>query len=697
MLGARLIIGLIFTIILTLFIHFREPYTESLTVGNISKKPIFAKIDFKFADPSATAIIKYEAQRDIGNIYKIEQSDIEHVTNKFENYLVNHPNWRKGNDITFEEMYGHLKSITKLLIDAKFTDVRTVKKTNELKTPQDNFYTSYNIDGGNFKKLPNNFWEEVKKKLTKKNNININEHTIEFIINYLQECKWNIYNDIDEQLLHKRLIEKEIPEKFTHVKAGDLLLKYQEKITDRHIVMVNAMKKEFRNANDLWSLHLIIGSIFFSIITVILGSLYFYIQHREFFISAKNLTLYTIIISLLFIFIKLSEFTILLPALGLIEFIKYPVFLPFATILLYILINEEIALFSTFILTIIIGTTFAFNIKYYMIINMITSIIAIVVSKKIKKRKEIFFVNGKILISTFIVIIGYNFIDYKLFSMNTLIDLSAATINLLIISILLIIFLPILESMFSIITDMTLMEYTDPTNELLRRLSIEAPGTYQHSLSIGHISEGVANSIGANGFFCRVTTLYHDIGKLNTPQYYTENQMLNQSKPFNIHLLLTSAESAYIIKSHIPDGVALAKQYKLPRQFIDIIMQHHGTTLIKYFYLKQLEEVSGNVKNINENTFRYAGPKPQTKEAAIIMLSDSIEAASRSLEDNSEASIRALVEKISYDKVNDGQFNECNLTFKELTIIKNKLVEMLMATHHLRIKYPESLKDNTNS
>jgi putative nucleotidyltransferase with HDIG domain len=249
--------------------------------------------------------------------------------------------------------------------------------------------------------------------------------------------------------------------------------------------------------------------------------------------------------------------------------------------------------------------------------------------------------------------------------------------------------MPILETIFNVMTDMALMEFMDPTNELLKRLSIEAPGTYQHSLSIGHISEYVANSIGANGLFCRVTTLYHDIGKLNTPHYYTENQLISGAKPFNIHQLLTAVESAYIIKSHIPDGVSLAKQYRLPEPFIDVIQQHHGTTLIKYFYVKHLEELGGKLEDIDENAFRYPGPKPQTKETAIIMLSDSTEAASRSLEDTDESTIREMVDKIVSDKINDGQFDNCPLTFKELFIIKSKLVEIVKATHHLRIKYPK--------
>jgi hypothetical protein len=166
--------------------------------------------------------------------------------------------------------------------------------------------------------------------------------------------------------------------------------------------------------------------------------------------------------------------------------------------------------------------------------------------------------------------------------------------------------------------------------------------------------------------------------------------MIMGGNQFDIHQLLTPIESAYIIKAHVADGATLAYQHNLPQSFIDIIYQHHGTTLIKFFYAKQIEEMGGGAQDIDENAFRYPGPKPQTKEAAIIMLADSIEAASRSLDDNSEETIRTMVDRIATDKISDSQFDECPLTFKELSLIKEKFVEIIKATNHLRIKYPDA-------
>jgi putative nucleotidyltransferase with HDIG domain len=233
-------------------------------------------------------------------------------------------------------------------------------------------------------------------------------------------------------------------------------------------------------------------------------------------------------------------------------------------------------------------------------------------------------------------------------------------------------------------TDVTLMEYMDPNNDLLRRLTIEAPGTYQHSVVVGNLAEAAALAIGANGLFCRAATLYHDVGKIATSQYFTENQL----GEVNIHQLLTPQESAQVIMAHVAEGVALGREAGLPEPIIDIIKEHHGTTLVYYFYRKQVEKMGGDPSKLDEREFRYAGPKPRTKESGIIMIADSFEAASRSLEKVNEETLTELIERIVREKVDDGQFDQCFLTFAELSIVKRVLVKTLLAAVHSRVKYP---------
>ena len=236
-------------------------------------------------------------------------------------------------------------------------------------------------------------------------------------------------------------------------------------------------------------------------------------------------------------------------------------------------------------------------------------------------------------------------------------------------------------------TDMTLMEYADPNSDLLRRLSLEAPGTYQHSLVVGNIAEAAARAIGANGLLCRVATLYHDVGKLFNPHYFTENQLGG----FNIHQLLTPQESAQVLIAHVAEGEALGRKYHLPQIFIDVIREHHGTTLAYYFYCKQVEQMEGDLTKVDEKIFRYPGPRPRSKESAIIMIADSIEAASRSLDEVNDIVVTDLVERLVAEKIEEGQFDECWLTFEELGIIKKTVIKILVVARHLRVKYPAKI------
>jgi hypothetical protein len=221
---------------------------------------------------------------------------------------------------------------------------------------------------------------------------------------------------------------------------------------------------------------------------------------------------------------------------------------------------------------------------------------------------------------------------------------------------------------------------------------IEAPGTYQHSLLLGSIAESAAHAIGCNGLFCRVATLYHDIGKVSIAQYFTENQQTGM----NIHQLLTPVESARVILSHVQEGVSLGRRAGLPEAFIDIIREHHGTSLVYYFYHKQLEAVGHDASLVDEREFRYAGPKPRSKEAAIVMIADSFEAACRSIDEINEEILTRLIDQIVREKMEDGQFDDCLLSFEELGLVKKALVRCLLSIGHFRIKYPAKIRLKTS-
>ncbi len=247
--------------------------------------------------------------------------------------------------------------------------------------------------------------------------------------------------------------------------------------------------------------------------------------------------------------------------------------------------------------------------------------------------------------------------------------------------------LPIVERSFSFVTDVTLLEYADGSHPLLQELVRRAPGTYTHSITVATLAEAAAEAIGANPLLVRVGSYFHDIGKMLKPNYFIENQAGE-----NRHDALEPALSTLVIIGHVKDGVALAQQYHLPRPIIDSIAQHHGTTLVEYFYREamRLQDSHGQAAADLESCFRYPGPKPQTREQGILMLSDAVESTSRSLANPTPGSLQKLVHDLLMKRLLDGQFEESGLTLTELHVIEEALCKSLIALFHARIKYPEA-------
>ena len=245
----------------------------------------------------------------------------------------------------------------------------------------------------------------------------------------------------------------------------------------------------------------------------------------------------------------------------------------------------------------------------------------------------------------------------------------------------------VIGNLFGIMTVFQLLELANPSSRLLRRLLLETPGTYHHSVMVGNLAERAAETIGADPLLARVAAYYHDIGKMKNPLAFIENQAGSR----NIHDDLSAEVSARIIASHIRDGIDLGYEHGLPVQIIGFIPQHHGTSVMSYFYGKALREVGGNEELIDTDVYRYPGPKPQTREAAILMLSDGVEASVRSLDDKDEASIRAMVDRIVDARIADGQLDDADLTLKNIAQIKEAFVQQLLGMYHSRIKYPDNV------
>ncbi|MBI4446159.1 MAG: HDIG domain-containing protein [Acidobacteria bacterium] len=275
---------------------------------------------------------------------------------------------------------------------------------------------------------------------------------------------------------------------------------------------------------------------------------------------------------------------------------------------------------------------------------------------------------------------GQNGFNWDLFALRSVGGLTSGLFAAMLASLL----LPVLESLFEITTDIRLLELSNLNTELLRKLALEAPGTYHHSIMVGTLGEAAAEAIGANALLVRVGAYYHDIGKMKKPEYYVENQIYTANK----HENLSPSMSSLIIASHVKDGLAMAEEANLVPKVRDMIPQHHGTRLMTYFYQKAKEAAEEKGEEVSENDFRYPGPRPQTKEAAILMLSDQVEAAARTLQDPAPGQIRSMIRRLVQSTIQDGQFDECDITMSELEKISQAFERVITTMYHHRIEYP---------
>ncbi|MBJ7449110.1 MAG: HDIG domain-containing protein [Parachlamydiales bacterium] len=687
-LSIRCLIAIFLGLSIFLFFHFREARVAVLEINGQAASYVVTPVDFQFLDEEATLIQKQDAVRGIGKIFRFDENDVNNRGDAFEKYLVTDLSWDKFSpSTTLEEMYYAVNLFEDVLIQSRYTDARTLQKIKELQQPT-NIYHLFipPKDSTNPIDVPNALWNILSDQAF--SNHNIHKTTATLIIDYFKQVPWKFNEDISTEKMLQKKAQNLVADKYTQVSSGSRIIEQGQKITGRHISMVESMRKALNDSRELWRLSTLAGSIIIAGMIVLLGGFYLRLNHADIFYSNRKLFLYATIVVLTLLLAKATEFFLLQGTSRLIALYRYPLFAPFAAILICSLLNARMAIFTSACLSIILSITLAVDQGAFLIVNLLTSMVAILTAKAIHKRKAVFLICLNSWLCSIPLVFGFDLYDVRSPFATMLTDIFSTFLFMTFTGILIVGILPLLESIFHVMTDITLMEFMDPSNELLRRLTIEAPGTYQHSIVVGNLAEYAARAIGANGLFCRVATQYHDVGKLIAPQYFTENQQSG----VNMHQLLTPHESAQVIISHVSEGVGMARKAGLPEQFIDIIKEHHGTTLVYYFFHKQRELVNGDVSLIEEKDFRYSGPKPHSKESAIIMIADTLEAASRSLDEFTEENVTRLVDRLIAEKADDGQFDECQLTFIELGIVKKTMIKILVTAGHSRVKYPPKLK-----
>ncbi|OIJ22133.1 hypothetical protein BKP45_05520 [Anaerobacillus alkalidiazotrophicus] len=489
-----------------------------------------------------------------------------------------------------------------------------------------------------------------------------------------------IYDDEATELARKKAIEAVEP---VMIREGQLIVQEGEVITST----IYSQLAILGLLDDQVNIYPFIGLGILVLLLVLM--LAYYLSDAKTSIRNNNshLLMYVLIFTVTVLIMKISSYTHNL------YFHGFTLIAPVAvgSMLMTMLIHQRVALFTSMVFSII--ASFIFNaettgvVNYtfgiYVFFSSVAGVFFLSKSNRVSRILQAGLFVSIVNILTIITLLMLRNAQYSWIEVGS--NIGFGFLSGFLAAVLTLGLLPFFEAGFGILSTMKLIELSNPNHPLLRKILVETPGTYHHSVIVANLSEAACEAIGGNGLLARVGSYYHDLGKTKRPHFFIENQM----KMENPHDKLSPQLSKTIIISHPYDGAELLKNYKMPKEIIDIAEQHHGTSLLKFFYHKANQESS---KPIPEKDFRYPGPKAQTIEAAVVGISDCVEAAVRSIAKPTPEKIETLVKKIITDRLEDGQFDECDLTLKQLNIVAMSICETLKGTFHSRIEYPEDVK-----
>ena len=488
--------------------------------------------------------------------------------------------------------------------------------------------------------------------------------------NYIEA---NIVYDKEKSDAEKNDMLSSIPLASGMVMSGPKIIDRGEIVNDYTCRVLNSFDKEMKRRSSTQDeiMTTFIGQILFVLILVMMFTSYLTLFRKDYFEKPRSLTmLYTMI----------TLFPILVSMMMKHNFFSVYI-IPFAMAAIFVRVfMDSRTAFITHVTMILIC---AAAVKYqyeFIIVQLASGLVAIYSLRELSKRSQIFITAILVTISSCIV-----YLALQLMQDNQVFNIDPSMYTYFIINgIFLLLSYPmmyLIEKMFGFISNVTLFELSNTNKGLLRNLSEIAPGTFQHSITVGNLAAEIANRIHANSLLVRTGALYHDIGKMTNPVFFTENQA-----GVNPHDQLSDLESAQIIISHVTEGLKLAEKFNLPGIIKDFISTHHGTGLTKYFYINYCNEHPD--EQVDKEMFQYPGPNPFTREQAILMMADTVEAASRSLNEYTEESISTLTNKLIDNQVADGFFRECPITFRDIALAKSVLIERLKSIYHTRISYP---------
>ncbi|SIQ99862.1 HD family phosphohydrolase [Maribacter ulvicola] len=600
--------------------------------------------------------------------YRYDQAVVARVTEEFEQKFED--KW--SGTALGENLKTRLKQISKVVLDSVYTEGIL---QNNGKQFQRNFiflvkdHEARKVRVSGFYRV--NEVNSLVSKILSENNLSAFEKETQAL--FFDIIAPNV--SFDNSLTQKARAEALSKLSYTRgtVDQGRLIIAKGEVVEAENLKILESLKSEYES--ELWTAnnyyYILIG--YTVLVALVLIMLFL-------FLKKYRRTVYDNNVKVTFIF-----FNILLMVFITTMVIKYNDQLVFVVplcilpLILKTFFDARLGLF-VHVLTILILGFVVPNSFEYIFLQIITGIVTILTVSELYKRANLFVSVGQI---TLIYIIGY--LAFHTIHEGDLSDIEWYTLGLFLLNGMITLFVQpliyIYEKVFGLVSDVSLLELSDTNSKLLKELSNKAPGTFHHSLQVANLAEAAANEIGANAMLVRVGALYHDIGKMNDPTYFTENQVTN----VNPHDELSPKDSARIIIDHVIKGIEIARKNNIPDRVIDFIRSHHGTTLVFYFYKKQKEME----ENVNVEDFRYPGPLPFSRETAILMMADSVEAASKSLKNPTFLIIDEFVDKIISGQMKANQFLNADITFKEIETIKKIFKQKLINIYHLRVEYPE--------
>jgi putative nucleotidyltransferase with HDIG domain len=484
---------------------------------------------------------------------------------------------------------------------------------------------------------------------------------------------------------------------FFQIKRGEMIVREGERVREEHIPRLRALTSGKRSG-DLVSA--VVGTTIFVAVVVIFGLLYLRQLRPRMSWDSQSLLLLAVLLAGNILGVR----AFMVVAQALVE--SFPVMesgvllyaLPVTVggILVAIFFDFSVGVLFALMTSLLIGILVRDNLAMA-VLALVGNLVATFRVHQYRQRSSILLTGLFIGLANILTLMAFGLMSANLFTWPRAHEALCGLLGGLLAAVVVSAVLPLLESMFKCTTDIKLLELASLNHPLLRQLIMQAPGTYHHSMLVGTLAEAAAEAVGANALLARVGSYYHDIGKMLTPEYFVENQAGRGNK----HDRLSPSMSALIIMAHVKDGIKLAKEYKLPQRIIDMIPQHHGTNLISFFYNKAKEQEDPTVQQVHEEDYRYPGPKPQTREAAIVMLADKVEASSRVLTEPTSQRINGLVQRITSGIFMDGQLDESDLTLRDLQRISDAFGRTLIAIYHHRVEYPsvesEEVKRRTRS